>query len=244
MQEESLRLPRSSYEELVKIIQAYASLNKEVSLSEVAQIAAVDATVVSGNNAFLSALGIVQGGKKKSITPTGKSLSLALQHELPGEIRQQWRAIATANSFLQKILSAVRIRKGMDISTLQAHIAYSAGQAKNPLTSTGAATVINILKAAELVYEDNDKVLATEQTKEPRKPEEGTQLETAAEMEGGFSIESGILTASTRVFSVPVQIQIQITCKPEELDSLGDKLRKLLSDLGQQTSTPFDKSQS
>lgn len=244
MQEELFRLPRSSYDELVKIIQAYASLNKEVSLDQVAQIAAVDPTVISGNNAFLSALGIVQGGKKKSITSVGKALSLALQHELPGEIKQQWRAVSTSNSFLQKILSAVRIRKGMDNATLQAHIAYSAGQKKNPLTSTGAATVISVLKVAELVYEDSDKILASEQPWTTIKLDEPSGNTSTRDVEKAHAIESSIAVPVQQPVGFPIQIQIQVTCKPEELDIVADKLKKLLAQIGASEPTPSNTPQS
>ena len=243
MQEETFRLPRSSYEELIKIIQAYASLAKEVSLDEVAQIAAVDTTVVSGNNAFLAALGIIQGGKKKSITPVGKELSLAIQHDLLPEVSRQWRAISTANSFMQKILSAVRIRKGMDTPTLQAHIAYSAGQPKNALTSTGAATVINILKIAELVREDNDRVLPSDLAREQPKTPQRAPSSTPLPGDDKLIFQTSLDLPGSPPVAVPVQIQLQISCRPEDLDAMGEKLRKLLSDLhGATSSTVHTKS--
>jgi hypothetical protein len=61
------KLPRSSYNELVKIIMAYGKVNKPASLDEISQYCGVGRISVSSNNAFLSAVGVIEGGKAKII---------------------------------------------------------------------------------------------------------------------------------------------------------------------------------
>ena len=144
-------LPSSSYKELIKIVQGYGRIGGEASLTDVATTIAMNETVVSANNKFLVSIGIIKGGKKKTITPLGTELAGALEHDMTEEIGAKWRSVVDASDFLQKVIAAVRIRKGMDESTLESHVAYSAGQPKTPSVATGAATVVNILKAAGLL---------------------------------------------------------------------------------------------
>ncbi len=124
---EEFPLPGSSYKELIKIIQGYGRIGTEASLADVAKLTAMNETGISANNRFLIAIGVVKTGKKKAITPIGAELATALEHNLPEEIAARWRAIIDATDFLQKVIAAVRIRKGMDESSLESHVAYSAG---------------------------------------------------------------------------------------------------------------------
>jgi hypothetical protein len=124
MADQGFPLPGSSYKELIKIIQGYAQVDKEAVPSDVARVIAVHETIVSGNNRFLVAIGVVQGGKKKTMTSVGHELALALQHGMEEQISATWRTIVDSTDFLQKIVAAVRIRKGMDESSLQTHVAY------------------------------------------------------------------------------------------------------------------------
>ena len=66
MVNDRLKLPRSSYEELCKIIKAYGHMNKASSLKEVAQFAAIPPTRISANNAFLASIDLIEGGRAKS----------------------------------------------------------------------------------------------------------------------------------------------------------------------------------
>ncbi len=163
---EEFPVPGSSYKELIKIIQGYGRIGAEASLADVAQLTAMNETVISANNKFLIAIGVVKGGKKKAITPMGAELATALEHNLPEEIAAKWRTVIDDTDFLQKVIAAVRIRKGMDESSLESHVAYSAGQPKTPGVATGARTVVDILTAAGLLKEESGNLIAT--TPEPR----------------------------------------------------------------------------
>lgn len=54
--------------------------------------------------------------------------------------------------------TAVEIRKSMEGSAFEAHIAYSAGEAKSSQVMTGARTVIDILRAAAAVTEKDGQL--------------------------------------------------------------------------------------
>src|SRR5262249_51835239 len=103
MTDEVFRLPKSSYEELVKVIRAYGVTDKEVSLPELKQTSGMHETIISSNNAFLGSMGIIEGGKLKKTTPKGRGLAIALQHNLPDQISANWREIVLASEFLGKM---------------------------------------------------------------------------------------------------------------------------------------------
>ena len=229
MSDEGFPLPSSSYKELIKIIQGYGRIAAEASLGDVAKMTAMNETVVSANNKFLIATGVVKGGKKKTITSLGAELASALQHELPDEISAKWRAIVEANDFLHKVIAAVRIRKGMDESSLESHVAYSAGQPKTPVVATGARTVVDIIKAAGLLKDEAGNLIATS-------PEPRTIPET---VEKSFSISDSMLmedsvqaqvSPATRFGGVQLSIDVTVQCTLNDLTDLGHKLRKVIQD--------------
>src|SRR5215475_11556776 len=116
MAEDKFKLPRSSYEEICKIIKAYGRLTEPASLDEVAQLCAMNRTAISANNAFLVNVGLIDGGKKKSATLKGSELARALEHELPDQIQDRWARVVRENEFLGKMAAAVKIRGQMDSS--------------------------------------------------------------------------------------------------------------------------------
>src|ERR1700733_2703153 len=107
MADESFRLPKSSYDELVKIIRAYGSSDRDVSLPELKQSTGMHETIISSNNAFLMSVGLIEGGKSKKPTAKGRDLAIALQHDMPDQVSANWRDIALSSEFLRKMVTAV-----------------------------------------------------------------------------------------------------------------------------------------
>lgn len=237
MADAEFSLPTSSYKELVKIVQSYGRIGTEASLLDVAKLAVMAETTVSGNNKFLVALGVVKGGKKKAITPLGAELATALEHEhdLKEEVSAKWRAVAEANDFLQKVVAAVRIRKSMDESSLESHVAYSAGQPKTPAVATGARTVVDILKVAGLLKEEGGNLVPA--TPEPRTipetVEKSLSIADTSASDSPLSSAQGSYSRSARVGGVQLNIDVRVQCTPQDLDELGHKLRKVLQDLNE-----------
>lgn len=236
MPEERFRVPGSSYDELIKIIRAYAAVNKEADLDEVSRLATMHPTSISRNNAFLIATGLIEGGKKKVISDKGRALARAFDHEMPDEIRTHWRSVVMENEFLQKVLGAVRIRKGMEPSTLQSHIAYSAGQPKTTYVMAGAAAVIDILKAAELIRESEGKFIATTSDASDTTPAvPSAPYASARALTSPSGRPYGGEVAAAMPIQIPaasgITIQIQIQCSADDIETLGPRLRALLDEL-------------
>lgn len=223
-------LPTSSYKELVKIIQGYGRVEVDASLSDVAQSTAIGETIISGNNKFLLAAGIIQGGKRKSVTTIGGELAIALQHDLPDEIAAKWRTIVESTDFLQKVVAAVRIRKGMDEANLQTHVAYSAGQPKTPAVSTGASTIVDILKNAGLLKEEAGNLVAA--TPPPKSIPETVELSLSlADRMSDAPAKASSPQIELHVGRVQLAIDVTVQCTADDLDGLGRKLRKLIQEL-------------
>jgi hypothetical protein len=238
--DEGFRLPDSSYDQLTKIIMAYGAFPKPVPPSEVGKAINIHPTTISRNGAFLVEIGVLEGARSKGLTPAGRSLSRALEHEMPDELRRNWREILASNDFMQKILSAVRIRRGMERSALQAHIAYSAGQPRTDLVLRGANAVIDILRAGELLREDDGKLAAVTEEAQRTPDRMDVEEQDAADFTVGVGTQeprtpssTGIPTTGTSAAqSGPtISIQVQIHCNVNEIDGLGLKLRKMLDDL-------------
>jgi len=234
MADDKFKLPLSSYEELAKIIKAYNHFSQEVALEEVSRLTSLHTTIISRNVAFLLAAGILAPGAKKAATPLGKQLARALEHEMPDEIRNGWRIVVQDNEFLSRLLAAIKIRNGMDQQTLESHIAYSAGQPKKAQFMTGARTVIEILRAAELIRDQDGKYLV-----ESVSPDEGERSAT-------WSVGTPVASKSPTIslvrkgtveirqeanVAVAIAININISCTPNEIDGLGTKLKALISEL-------------
>ena len=242
MSDEKFKLPISSYDELVKFIKAYSTVTKPTDIGEISKLTGVAAQNISTNVGFFVATGILEGGKKKKTTPAGQQLGQALEHEMQEEIRKSWRYIVEEDEFLTKLLTAVRIRNGMDSQTLEAHIAYSAGQPKKPRFMRGARTVIDILKAAELIVEIDGKYLLkdpSEVTKEHA--DSPAQNETLRERQIipkpprppiDFSVEAEQ--------GVQINIQININCTPDDVPGLGTQVKSLIQEIAGKEASDAD----
>lgn len=240
MSDEKFKLPQSSYEELTKVIKAYGHFSEPKALDDVSKFIGLHPTVISRNAGFLTGVGILENGAKKSPTLNGKRLAHALEHEMPDEIRTWWRNVISESDFLTRLLAAIRIRNGMDQQTLEAHIAYSAGQPKKPQFMTGARTVIDILRAAELIKEANGKFIADQAQSAPL---DVTSVSPVAEVSSPVHqtphpdaiVEPQIITYGMKSGFI-LNIQININCTAGEVASLGPQIKKLIEELSMERS--------
>lgn len=239
MLDDKFKLPQSSYEELTKIIKAYGQFSEPANLQDVSKLVGIHSTIISANAGFLTAAGVLEPGARKVLTSNGRNLAHALEHEMPDEIRAWWGRIVSGNDFLTRLLAAIRIRSGMDQQTLEAHIAYSAGQPKKAQFMTGARTVIDILRAAELVREADGKYVSAEVQ---GAPSEVTQIG------GNVSLTpTPEKTAQQPRATVPcsaqpmpqlgpvITIQININCDATEVPDLAENIKRLVRELHSDT---------
>jgi hypothetical protein len=235
MSDDKFKLPLSSYDELVKFIKAYSHVTKLTELGEISRLTGVATPNISRNVGFFVATGILEGGKKKMPTPAGQQLGQALEHEMPDEIRKSWRHIIEEDEFLTKLLTAVRIRNGMDTQTLEAHIAYSAGQPKKPQFMTGARTVIDILKAAELIVEVDGKYLLKDPSQVPEahadSPAKNETLREPQTIPTQPQQRAPIAFPVEARQGVQINIQININCTPDDVPGLGTQVKAMIQEI-------------
>ncbi|MCE9528680.1 MAG: hypothetical protein K8R36_21755 [Planctomycetales bacterium] len=236
MSDEKFKLPRSSYEEVVKIIKTYGQFDEPKSLDDVSKLVGMNPANISSNNAFLTQIEVIESGQKKLATAKGRDLARALEHEMPNEIRKSWRRVVSECPFLQNLVSAIKIRKGMDEGTLVSHIAYSAGEPKKAYVMTGARAVVDILRAAEVIMEidgkfvvnradvvDEGEIGMTHDVQVDVLPRKGQPARTVvADILPAQQIGDG----SSAAFII--RVDVKVTCQFSELDELGSKLVNLL----------------
>lgn len=228
---ENFKLPGSSYEEFVKIIKAYATgkVGVPMTLDAVAQTAGMDKTIVSRNNGFLVQLSLISDGTKKSPTQEGFDLGRAYTLKMDEEIIHSWKKIIENDEFLSRMLSAIRIRNGMEKTSFVNHILYSSGVSNNNSTRAGANTIIEIYKISGLVQENDGKIIALEDDLLVTEPEQQS-----------LSSSNKYETHSTPVETIPVSqikpnskivININIDVNVNEIDVLSEKIKALIENL-------------
>ena len=222
------KLPGSSLDEVFKVVQGYATFGKTASLADIAKNTGMHSTSISKNVGFLLSLGILEGGQNKSVTVSGNKLGLALLHNMQEDIEAILSDVVAEDEFLKNVLAAVRIRKGMDESSLRSHIAYSAGLSKNVATA-GTGAVVDLLKRSGHLKAEDGKLVVSSPIARP------TSVETSDPQERSEPVatQSVIRTIeATSPFSISIKIEVQ--CSPQDLDDLGLKLRKVVDDFSRQ----------
>jgi hypothetical protein len=230
--DDKFRLPGSSYEQLARIIKAYSLMKGGVGPADVARPLGIDATIVSRNNGFLLGTQLVEGGNKKTLTDRGQALARALEYDVEEDVRASWREIVRDTDFLREIVDSVRIRDGMVPAALQSHIAYSARQPSNAHTRTGAGTVIEILRLAGAILEQDGKFVAQPFALTP--DEERGETPTSSVSDDRDEPTPAVVAHSSHEGAnqlaapgVSVTLNVSIECTVDDLPRLGDKLVEL-----------------
>lgn len=230
MADEVFKLPQSSYETICKVVMSYTHIGTKTSLGEVSKILGSDTTVVSRNIAFLVAVGVLEGGRDKGITALGSRLGRALEFGQDEEISRAWREILSEVPLIQRIISAIRVRGGMDAGTLQTQIVYTAGVSKTSGTMTGGAAIIEMLKSANLITERDGKFISSALTESV----DSVDAVGSQEVSGGkkqTTIHYVNNVRSEPDVAVRVEVQIRLDATPEDLNVIGTQLRSMIAEL-------------
>ena len=229
---ETFKLPASSMDEILKIIQAYAG-EKEgatLSLDDISQATGVPRTAVSANNGFLVQVGLITEGNKKSATEIGRSLGRAYISRIDYEIERIWKEIIAENDFLNRMISAVRIRNGMDRTSFLNHIIYSSGQKDNKQNHAGAGAIIEIMKSVSVLCETDGKLTVCE-TNVPEKKDDTNNIKENVPV-NKMQSSSQVPVSSFNIGSA-ITININIDCTVTEIDELTDKIQKLVKSISE-----------
>lgn len=225
---EIFKLPASSFEEILKLIQAYANEKEggSLSLDDVSHSTGMPRTAVSGNNGFLVQMGLITEGNKKAATEIGRALGRAYIHKIIDETERIWKEIIAENDFLTRMISAVRIRNGMDRTSFLNHIIYSSGQKDTKQNKTGAGAIIEIFKSTHLLNEVDGKLTVAD---EPVKEMDNNVPQHASLQQPLPSLPKE--NHDKNMPSSAVTINININCTINEIDELAVKIKKLLGEL-------------
>ncbi len=245
MADAEFSLPKSSLPELLKMVHAYFLADQQakgesLSVPDVASRGGMDRTTLSRNNKFLTSAGIIEGGQKKRLTELGRRLGLAISHEDDQLQQEALAALVDESDFLSKIKSAVKIRGGMDVASVQSHIAISAGVPRKPEFMTGAAAVVQLMLKAQQLVDDGGTLRAVDPPSAPRRSPsteerlpEGEEIPTTVASSprvrvygGGSSGSFGSLVAPGPRRDVVVNINLNV--QPDNIEVVKSLVRELL----------------
>ncbi|MDO5413970.1 MAG: hypothetical protein Q4F78_00770 [Bacillota bacterium] len=178
---EIFKLPGSSYGELIKIIKAYGATKPDtpVQLSELSQSTGIPTTGVSRNNGFLVQQKLVTEGTKKVATDICRKLASAYNNNLNHEVQMIWKNIIKESDFLLRMLLVLENKCTMERNEYIGHIIHSSGQLSSSASRSGAATIIEILKIAEVI-EENDGNYYVSKEKSCSSPKESIPINNGA----------------------------------------------------------------
>lgn len=231
-------LPGSSFEEVQKILKGYSHAPENASLDQLSKLTGLHSTVISRNNKFLTDIGLISGGMKKNSTELGKKLGRALDHNQETDARGYWKEAVQTNEKVSGLVTTVRIKGGMTEKDFSGHILYVSGQKNNSGNKTGARCVVDVLLTANLLQEENGKLIVSS----------APEKETPAELKSGASeqpqtakvpLENG--TENPRISAIPaiphaasltpqIAINIQLHLPETENAEVYEKLFKALRD--------------
>lgn len=154
-------LPGSSFEEVQKILKGYSHAPEQASLDQLSKLTGLHATVISRNNKFLTDIGLIGGGMKKSATDLGKKLGRALDHKQEADAQGYWREAVQTNEKVSGLVTTVRIKGGMTEKDFSSHVLYVSGQKNTSGNKTGARCIVDVLLAANLLQEENGKLMVS-----------------------------------------------------------------------------------
>ena len=235
MADEKFKLPGSSFDLLKKIIVGYANAKGDASIEDLAKLTTISKFIISKNNLFLSAVNIISGGNKKSITPSGAKLARALEHNQTEDITKFLTEIISSNSFLSNLLTTIRIKGTFTKSELSKHILYVSGEKDTTDNRTGTNAVIDFLEQSGLVDEEDGKLKVVNikkqiQPEPEKKIIKGNEFEQINETVKPNNAHFPEIINLNNVPSISINIQLQLpeTDDPTVYENLFKALRRYL----------------
>lgn len=231
---DTFKLPASSYDELIKIIQAYATgkVGQAFTLEDLAKASGMVTTQISRNNGFLIDLDLITAGKAKSPTETCIKLGRAYTHRISDDVVNIWREIIENNEFLKRMISALRIRNGMDKVNFINHVIYSSGLDSNANTKAGAGAVLEILKLAGFIEDKDGRIIAPIiDSYELKKEPDSSNLDIAPAKNTDEKAQSFCIPVSKSQSSCQIMLNLNLSGSIEDLDELASKVKKFIEEL-------------
>lgn len=235
---EQFPLPRSSFKLLRLILIGYlhegGKDRKSSGPSQVGRAVGLDQTLVSRNNAPLAALGILERGDNRGwrLTEGGEMVARALEYEAPDEVRESLSELLRTNEYVQRVVTFVRSRGGLEEEQVVSQMALTAGVRKTSEFMTGARALLELMYAGGLVELDGDTVrVPTRQGQaDPQKPSQGQPSKLRI-------IPSAGVDPSPVPSEPVVTLRVNLSAADLKTDAAADKLaariKRLLAALAQ-----------
>ena len=228
-------LPSSSYNELIKIIIGYSNHAKDATLESLSQLIGMPKTRISSNSKFLSELGLVEGGNKKSSTSLGIKLGRALEHSQDAETSGAWQEAIRGNEKFANLVTTVRIKGGMSEDQLFSHILFVSGQNATQANRTGTRTVVDMLvRSGLLEQEDGQFQVAAPTTEiqeefdEPNTDSDKDEVDAESVTETRTTDKQPAILSTIPSIAINIQLQLPETENPEVYENLFKAMRKHL----------------
>jgi len=238
-EEKKLELPANGYDIVEKILHAYALCgDKAVTLDEVSGRAGMHKTQVSRSNGFLVSVGIIEGGKKKKLTPQGKALALAIGNKLADDVTREWKKLLESCEGTRSIIDMIRVQGSMSKDTLLGKTASILGLVDTGTTRTGMNCLIEILQQSGLLSESDGTYSLSEAAKradahgEPAEQAVAPPKQTAPA--GAASIAPPVVQArplappNVPTVHIDIQVHIDASASPEQIDQIFASMAKHL----------------
>jgi hypothetical protein len=128
--------------------------------ASVGKAVGVDATVVSRNNEFLAALGLVETERlgRSRLTEAGARVARAFERHTGPELSRVLAPLLQEDDFVRRVLTYVGSRGDVERSELEHHVARAAGPPRNPAFPTGASALVDLILAAGLLVDDRGTI--------------------------------------------------------------------------------------
>lgn len=180
----------------------------------------LDPTLVSRNNAALAALGLLESGENRRwrLTDGGVTVARALEYEAQDEVRESLGEILRSNEYVQRVVTFVRGRGGVDEDQVVSHMARTAGVRRTSEFLTGARALLELMYAAGLVETDGDTVRVPSR----REPQPAERPEKAPAVRYGGGI--GYPVEEPQRATSPVTLHLNLSPSDLKTDAAADEL--------------------
>ncbi len=221
-----------------KIIKGYSHAPENSSLDALSKLTGLHSTIISRNNKFLTDIGIISGGMKKTATDLGKRLGRALDHKQAEDGCRYWKEAIQTNEKVSGLVTTVRIKGGMSEKDFSDHVLYVSGQKNNSGNRTGARCVVDVLLSAGLLHEADGKLNVATATPDkevlppttPPQPLTNMQPTAPAQTHVGSVAASmaPIAAASAPQIAINIQLHLPETENAEVYEKLFKALKEHL----------------
>lgn len=227
-------LPTSGSEVVSKILHAYALCgDKPASLDDVAAKAGMNKTLLSANHGFLVGLGLVSGGRSKSLTDEGRALAIAIGHGLDQDEAAAWRKVLRTAPATRSVLEMIRVQKSVPSDALGGKIAQSLGEPNSSATKTGTKCLIEILTRSGMLRETDGKFsLSPDALSEAPPPSEATPPKAEQTLTGVVDSSTALPTrdqvarVTGTVSNIPIHVNIELHLPAASDQAVYDALFK------------------